>query len=72
MTNLNTLHNADFVLTGGAPNTYVVWADGDVIANVRGTIGRELINAGAAATGRTVYDADTGKWLVGDVGQLAG
>jgi hypothetical protein len=71
VTNLNALHNADFVITQSVGSTYVVWALGDAIANVRGALGRELIIAGAAAVNRTVYDADAGQWLVGDAGQLA-
>ena len=60
MTNLNTTHGADLVITKSAPGRYAVYALGDVIANVE-TIGLSLILAGAVAANRTAYDADTGK-----------
>jgi hypothetical protein len=66
----NTTYNADLVITAGAPNTYVVWASNDVIANVT-LAGFFLIEAGAIARKLSLFNADTGKFIVGDIGQLA-
>lgn len=68
MTNLNTKHNADLVITA-AIGGYVVWASGDVIANV--TLGGlNLLVAGASAQGLSVYNAETGQFECGTLDQL--
>ena len=65
----NTTYNADLVITVGAPNVYVVWASNDAIATVN-LAGFFLIEAGAIARKLTLFNAETGKWIVGDIGQL--
>lgn len=42
-----------------------------VIANIAGRVGTDLLFAGAAARGKSLYDVDGGHFLVGDVGELA-
>jgi hypothetical protein len=65
----NTTHAADVVITLKSNRSYVVWINDDVAANVsNGAL--SLIIAGAAAMNRSVYDTESGRFLVGDVGQL--
>jgi hypothetical protein len=65
----NTAYAADIVITLKSNRSYVVWINDDVAANVSNSA-LSLIISGAAATGRSVYDAETRRFLVGDIGQL--
>jgi hypothetical protein len=65
----NTTHNADLVITQRAPGAYVLWASDGVIANVT-LAGFFLIEAGAIARKLSLFNADTGKFIVGDISQL--
>jgi hypothetical protein len=65
----NTTHAADVVITLKSNRSYVVWINDDVAANVNNSA-LSLVIAGAAAMNRSVYDTESGRFLVGDVGQL--
>jgi hypothetical protein len=67
----NTAYAADIVITNGAEGSHVVWINNDVNATVRNAT-LSLIIYSAAATGRSVYDVETRRFLAGDVGQLDG
>jgi hypothetical protein len=64
----NTTHAADVVVTTEF-GTSVVWISDVIVAEVRNSA-LSLIIAGAAAMNRSVYDTESGRFLVGDVGQL--
>lgn len=69
MTELHDI-DADVIITKSLVG-YVIWARGgtEVIANTTAQ-GVDLIAAGAAAQKLSVYDAEAGHYLAGDLGQL--
>ncbi len=65
----NTKFNADIVLYNSSDGYHAVWIHDDVNARVLDT-SLSLLILGAAKLGRSVYDGETGKFIVGDIGQL--
>ena len=65
----NTKFKADIVLYNSRDGYHAVWIHDDVNARVLDA-SLSLLILGAAKLGRSVYDGESGKWIVGDVGQL--
>ena len=65
----NTEFSADIVLYLSSDGYHAVWIHDDVNARVLDT-SLSLLILGAAKLGRSVYDGETGKWIVGNVAQL--
>ncbi len=65
----NTKFKADIVLYNSIEGYHAVWIHDDVNARVLDT-SLSLLILGAVKLGRSVYDGESGKWIVGNVGQL--